>query len=86
MIEHLHGDRRSRRNGLAVASITLGVLGMLCFGPLAQLPGIVIGHIALIKSRREPGRHGTGPAIAGLAIGYAGLALFIALFGVRGGI
>jgi len=62
-------------NGLAVTSLILGILWMWS---LASLLAIVLGHIALtqIRSRGEGGRE---MAIAGLALGYVGLAASIIL-------
>ena len=57
---------QTRTNGFAIASF---VLSLLCGAPLA----VIFGHIALsqINKRQEGGK---GLAIAGLVIGYLGLA------------
>jgi hypothetical protein len=55
-------------NTLAVVSLATAVTG---FGAIA---GIITGHIALAQLKHS-GQSGRGLAIAGLAIGYAGIAL-----------
>ena len=57
-------------NTLAVVSLATAVTG---FGAVA---GIITGHIALAQLKHS-GQSGRGLAIAGLAIGYAGIALGI---------
>lgn len=75
----------ARTNGLSIASLVTGVLGL-------SLIAVIFGHIALnqINRTREEGR---GLAIAGLVLGYVGIAgwvvfwvLFVALFAVGAGI
>jgi hypothetical protein len=55
-------------NTLAVVSLATAVTG---FGAIA---GIITGHIALAQIKHS-GQSGRGLAIAGLAVGYAGIAL-----------
>ena len=62
---------RGQSSGLAVASLVLGILGILGFGLFLGLPAAICGHIALAKIKRSQGTlSGKGLAIAGLAIGY----------------
>jgi len=57
-----------RLSGLAVASLVLGLLGIVTAG-LAAIPGLILGIIALIKINKSKGRlEGTGVAIAGTAV------------------
>lgn len=64
----------TKRQGMAVASLVLGILSLLCFGPLAAIPAIILGHIAYSRSRKAPDQYeGGGLAIAGFVTGYAGL-------------
>lgn len=58
----------SALNTLAVVSLATAVTG---FGAIA---GIITGHIALAQIKQS-GQAGRGLAIAGLAVGYAGIAL-----------
>ena len=65
-----YGPPAGRTNGLAIASMVLGMLWMWWIGSILA---VILGHVALsqIRSSREGGR---GLAIAGLALGYLGLA------------
>jgi hypothetical protein len=60
--------------GLSIASLCCGIAVYLGFGVLVlpQLAAVILGHLAL---RREPS--GRGFAIAGLVMGYIGLALTV---------
>jgi hypothetical protein len=60
--------------GLSIASLCCGIAVYLGFGffILPQLAAVILGHLAL---RREPS--GRGFAIAGLVMGYLGLALTV---------
>jgi uncharacterized membrane protein len=64
-----------RTNSLAVASLACGA-GQLILGPLSGIPAIVLGHVARGQIRRT-GEDGAGLALAGLLLGWAGLALTI---------
>jgi hypothetical protein len=55
-------------SGLAIASLVLGVLGIVTLG-LTGIPGLILGIIALRQINRSPGRlGGTGMAIAGMCV------------------
>jgi hypothetical protein len=57
-------------NGLAVASLVMGLVGFILFG-LGGLLAIIFGHIARGQIRRSPDRQaGSGLALAGLILGY----------------
>ncbi len=65
-------------DGLAITSF---ILGVLWFGWLGSILAVIFGHIALRNIRRT-NASGRGLAIAGLILGYIGLAtltLFILL-------
>jgi hypothetical protein len=65
---------RGRRQGMAVSSLVLGILSVICLGPLAAIPAIILGHLADSRSRRTPEHYeGRGLAIAGFTLGYVGL-------------
>ena len=71
------------QQGLAVTSLVLGILSLVCLGPLTGIPAIICGHIARKRSRLSPAQYGgSGMAIAGLVLGYASLALFVAVVAV----
>jgi hypothetical protein len=67
-----------KSSGLAIASLVLGILSVvlaMCFGFVAAIPAIIMGHIAYTRARKEPERYsGAGLAIAGFVTGYVGLA------------
>jgi type IV pilus assembly protein PilA len=64
---------RQKASGMAIASLVFGIL--FIFFPLS-IPAIVFGHIALSQIKRSAGRlGGSGIAIAGLVLGYLGIAL-----------
>jgi hypothetical protein len=62
-----------RTNGLAVASLVLGILWLCWIGSVLAL---IFGYVALgqIKSQHEAGR---GLAIAGIVLGWIGVAMFL---------
>jgi predicted Zn finger-like uncharacterized protein len=62
----------------AIWSLVLGILGLICFGPLTAIPAVVCGHIALGRIKRAGGElTGNGMALAGLITGYVGIALML---------
>ncbi len=61
----------ARVNGLAIASVAVGVLWMWWIGSVLA---VVFGHVALKQIAESEGRQsGRGIAIAGLALGYLGV-------------
>ena len=58
-------------SGLAIASFVLGMVGLvLCFGPLAGIPGVILGILALGKIGGSGGElSGKGFAVAGIVTG-----------------
>jgi Domain of unknown function (DUF4190)/GYF domain 2 len=62
---------------LAIWSLVLSALGLVCCGFILGIPGVICGHIALSKIRTQPGLEGRGLAIAGLVIGYASIAFWL---------
>jgi competence protein ComGC len=64
-----------KTSALAVWSLVLGILSLLCFTIFAAIPGVICGHKALSKIKRSAGAlTGQGLAIAGLVTGYLGIA------------
>ena len=63
---------QSSTNGLAIASLVTSLIG-------ASLVGIVLGHMAQ-KQIRISGQGGGGLAMAGLIIGYLGIAVGVVIF------
>ncbi|MFF3372689.1 DUF4190 domain-containing protein [Streptomyces sp. NPDC002680] len=70
-------NRPTPVNGVAIASL---VLGILCFLPAL---GLVLGIIALVQIRKR-GERGKGMAIAGSVLSTVGLALWALLLGTGG--
>jgi hypothetical protein len=69
---------KSPTNGLAIASMVLGIIWVWWVGSILA---VIFGHVALRQIARD-GKQGRGMAIAGLVLGYVGvatLAIFIAL-------
>jgi hypothetical protein len=65
-----------QKKGLAITSLVLGILSVVCLGPITGIPAIICGHIAHNRARRSPTQFGgAGLAIAGFATGYVGLVL-----------
>jgi hypothetical protein len=58
-----------KTNGLAIASLVLGIASIVCLGCVAGIPAIICGHLAL-KQIAARGEGGAGMAKAGLIIGY----------------
>jgi hypothetical protein len=67
----------AKTNGLAMASLACGIAQFM-FGPLATIPAIVFGHMALQQIKRS-GEQGAGLALAGLILGWAAVILGILL-------
>lgn len=67
-------------NGLAIAAMVLGILWLYWVGSILA---VVFGHIALHQIRQR-GQGGSGMAIAGLVLGYIGIAVLalVVVFGV----
>jgi hypothetical protein len=65
-----------QQNALAITSLVLGVLSLLCLPVLAGIPAIICGHLARGHARRLPGLYGgAGFALAGLIMGYLSLVI-----------
>ncbi|GAA1361939.1 DUF4190 domain-containing protein [Catellatospora chokoriensis] len=76
---YAQGPAAPGTNGMAIASMVLGIVGVLlccCYG-IGALPGLigaVLGHISL-KQVKQTGQQGRGMAIAGIATGWSAVAL-----------
>lgn len=71
---HPYTGMPAQPKGLSIASLCCGIAVYVGFGfiLLPQIAAVILGHMAL---RREPS--GRGLAIAGLVMGYVGLALTV---------
>jgi len=63
-------------DGFAIASLVLSILSIF-LGPLGCVPGIICGHVARARIRKNPDLSGDGLALAGLIVGYLFLVLVI---------
>jgi hypothetical protein len=63
-------------NGMAIAALICGIGQFFGFWLLGTIPAVVLGHIARRQIRRT-GEQGDGMALAGLILGYVGLALSV---------
>lgn len=74
----------AKTNGLAIASMVLGILGILLFwffglGVLLGILAVVFGFIARGQIARE-GHGGRGMALAGIITGFVAVGLLVLLF------
>lgn len=61
---------QSKTSGLALTSLVLGILSLVCFGVYGTLPAVICGTVALNKIAKSGGLlTGNGPAIAGIVTG-----------------
>ncbi len=64
----------------AVASLILGIGAWLTLPGIGAILAVVFGHIGRREIRRDPAKYkGMGLTVAGLALGYAQIALIAAL-------
>ncbi len=76
------GDSPSVTNGMSIAGLVMGILGLSCcgFGPVFSALGIVFSAIGLNQINTFPHWYkGRGLAIAGLILSILGLATFLIL-------
>ncbi len=76
-----NGTTAQRTSRLAVASLVCSLSSF--FTCIGWLPGIICGHLAKTRMRRNSSLKGQGLATAGLAIGYLALALEAGTVGVK---
>lgn len=72
-----------QNNGLAVASLVLGIASWACLGPLCGIPAIICGHMARGQIRNSNGTQtGETLALVGLVIAYVNLLGWCGYFGL----
>ncbi|MEO6394229.1 MAG: DUF4190 domain-containing protein [Pyrinomonadaceae bacterium] len=76
---------RSPQQGLAIASMICGLvsitLGWICLGPVEAVAAIIMGIIALVMAKNDPGKFGGKPfAFVGIGTGAAVLLLTIGIW------
>src|SRR5688500_5234429 len=79
-------NEQKPQTSLAVTSLVLGILSMICFGLLTGLPAIITGHISKNRAAKDPTRYGgAGMALAGLIMGYLSIVSTIFITAVIAG-
>jgi len=68
--------QRESMNGLAIASMVLGIIWIYWIGSILA---VIFGHVALNQTKKNPSQKGRGFAIAGVSLGWAGIGVFILL-------
>jgi hypothetical protein len=71
-------------NGMAVASLILGIVGLLTCGA-TSIVGVILGHIALSRIKRT-GEEGQGMAMGGLVTSYIMVVVFVIIWILFGGL
>lgn len=66
-----------RTSGLAIASLVLGIVGLMGIPLIASIIAIVLGKNAQRDIRRDPRLGGEGLASAGIVLGWIGVALVV---------
>src|SRR5690349_3622631 len=68
-----NSNRQPESSGMAIASLVLGILSLVCFGLLSGIPAIICGKIGRTKIRNSAGTlTGSGLATAGIITGALG--------------
>ena len=69
---------QKKEQGLAIASLVCGIVGLFCCGLVTGIPAIVMGIMAMNKEKSDPTRYGgKGMAIGGIVLG--GLSIIMTL-------
>ncbi len=84
-----YGQPAKKTNVLAIVSLIASIAGFVIAWGIGSIVGIICGHISLSQIKKT-GEEGRGLAVAGLIVGYIGLALailgFIIFFVILGSI
>jgi len=76
------GGSACRNNGLAVASLVLGIVGWALCG-VGSILAVIFGHMAKNQIDRSGGREGgRGLAIAGLVLGWIWVGFFVVIVAI----
>jgi hypothetical protein len=68
-------------NGMAVAALVVGLIGLVLFGVVMGILAIIFGALGIGKANKIGGK-GKGMAIAGLILGVVDILVFIVLMAV----
>ena len=83
----MHMPMQPQTNGMAVASMVMGILSLLCIYPICGLPfnilGIIFGGVGIGQIKKNPLLQGKGMAVAGLVMSIlsAGVILLLLILG-----
>ncbi len=72
--EHSSSKQTPKTNGLAIASLVLGIIWLFWLGSILA---VIFGHIALSQTKKDPSISGRGMAIAGVTLGWVGVAILV---------
>jgi hypothetical protein len=76
-------DAPKAGNGMATASLVLGIVGVfMCFVIVPSILAVIFGGIGVSRANRNPAVGGRGRAIAGLLLGIVSLALLVLLLAI----
>jgi hypothetical protein len=64
-----------RTEGGAVASLVLGILGIIACPLVLSIPAVIVGTQARAKIRQDPSLEGEGMARAGVILGWIGIGI-----------
>lgn len=65
-----------KTNTLAIVSLVASIAGLVILWGIGSIAGVICGHISLGQIKKT-GEQGRGMAVAGLIVGYVGIALAI---------
>ena len=80
-----------RENGMGTAALVLGILGLLCLGPIGSVPAIVFGRIGITRAdqgladNKSSAQWGFWLGIVGLVLSVLGISAWILIFAVAAG-
>ncbi|WP_395111411.1 DUF4190 domain-containing protein [Actinomadura sp. SCN-SB] len=75
---HYYGAAPPPNNGMATASMVLGIIGIVFCG-FTSILAIIFGHVAQSQIKRT-GEGGAGMATAGLVMGYIVTAIWVVIW------
>lgn len=71
---------KNENSKLAIWSLVLGILSLLCCGIFSAVPAVICGHKAQTKIKASGGvLQGAGMALAGLILGYVAIGLSVVI-------
>ncbi|MBS1674917.1 MAG: DUF4190 domain-containing protein [Actinobacteria bacterium] len=71
-----------RSNGLAIAALICGIVGLVVVPFLPSIAAVITGHMGLSQTKHDPALGGRGFAITGLVLGYIGVGFWLLIGGL----